>query len=186
MKILKTLLTLLLCAAVTGCAAAEALDKSGLVGTWSPEYMSVAMYCTINADSTFDVQVYDDLPIGIESFSGTWSFDGFSDVTFTYGDQSMTFFWDGATLSSALGGLPIVLTRDWDPDEAAADTPSEEAGSADAPAYYGTDDATEEPEATEAPEETEVPETTAAPEDSGAADAEPDDYGGYDGSDDNP
>ena len=116
MRIVKMLLAVLICAALFGVAGAEPYDTADLVGAWSPEYMSIAMYCTINEDNTFDVQILEDLPIDIDGFSGTWTFDGISDVTFTHGDQSMTFFWDGKTLSGALGGLPVVLTRDWQPE----------------------------------------------------------------------
>lgn len=141
MRIVKMLLAVLICAALFGVAGAEPYDTADLVGAWSPEYMSIAMYCTINEDNTFDVQILEDLPIDIDGFSGTWTFDGISDVTFTHGDQSMTFFWDGKTLSGALGGLPVVLTRDWQPEAAATEEPSGEAGNSDATSYYGTPDA---------------------------------------------
>ena len=153
MKIVKMLLVVLICAALCSVACAEAYDRADLVGTWSPEYMSIAMYCTINDDSTFDVQILEDLPINIDGFSGTWTFDGISDVTFTHGDQTMTFFWDGKTLNGSLGGLPVVLTRDWQPEAAATEEPSGEAGDSDATSYYGTSDA--------------------APEDDGASDDTP-------------
>ena len=141
MKIVKMLLAVLICAALFGVAGAEPYDRADLVGTWSPEYMSIAMFCTINEDNTFDVQILEDLPIDIDGFSGTWTFDGISDVTFTHGDQSMTFVWDGKTLNGSLGGLPVVLKRDWQPEAAATEAPSGEAGDSDATPYYGTTDA---------------------------------------------
>ena len=139
MRIVKMLLAVLICAALFGVAGAEPYDTADLVGAWSPEYMSIAMYCTINEDNTFDVQILEDLPIDIDGFSGTWTFDGISDVTFTHGDQTMTFFWDGSTLSSTLAGLPVVLVREWSPEDAATEEPSPAAGSADV--AYGTTDA---------------------------------------------